>query len=60
MKRLSPDQIRQLYDRERQKWLQTIDLESYGPEREFCVPTLLFRRIDGTEIVALQKRFEGL
>ena len=50
----------QVNDRERQKWLVTIDLESYRPEQEFRVPDLLFRRIDGTEIVALRKRFEGL
>ena len=29
-------------------------------EQEFRVPDLLFRRIDGTEIVELRKRFEGL
>ncbi len=50
----------QVNDRERQKWLQEIDLESYSPGREFYVPDLLFRRIDGTEITALQQRFAGL
>lgn len=47
-------------DRERQQWLHMIDLESYGPGREFRVPDLLFRRIDRTEIAELEKRFEGI
>jgi methionyl-tRNA synthetase len=48
----------QVNDRERQKWLQTIDLASYAPIREFRVPELLFRRIDEAEIGALRKRFD--
>jgi len=48
----------QLNDRERQQWLQKIDLASYGSEREFRVPDRLFRRIDEAEIGALRKRFD--
>ncbi len=42
------------------EWIDRIDLASYGPGREFFVPDLLFHRIGGTEINALQQRFAGL
>nr|WP_275107373.1 methionine--tRNA ligase [Sulfobacillus harzensis] len=45
---------------ERHEWIKDVHLDSYGPGREFQVPDLLFRRIDQTELEALQQRFAGL
>jgi methionyl-tRNA synthetase len=47
-------------ERERQGWIDPVDLESHGPGRPFDVPDLLFHRIDAKEVEALEAQFAGV